>query len=455
MPRNHRIINYKVIIPLVTVVTFYIIGCSRYSIPQESKVVVKKEELAKYNPKIFAQKHNSVKKSSPREDEWIIKALFFEEERQYGASSNYYAKLYEATQKEEYLLKEINTAHLARVQPKHFNEFKEYLKAHPNNLQAKRLLLSFYLTEKKYQKAKQIGEKLTSQSAQAIDYELAANPYIYTKEYNKALQFLKEAYRKTRNEDILLKIVTLQINYLHRIDDAIEMLEQHRIKEGCSEKICLQLIGIYAQQRKVNRLIPVYKELYKSTKKEIYLEKVIEAYLVNQEIDNAIAYLESGDKSDTLLYALYMEKRDYQKANALTKRLIKKTHNPKWYAESAISYYESLDNKDDKEALKKVVQEFEKALLLGVENPVYLNYYGYTLIDKNIDIKKGLSLVEKALSLEPENTYFLDSLAWGYYKQNNCKKAYPIMKRVVEIEGLKEEEIIEHWNAINSRCQKN
>ena len=150
-----------------------------------------------------------------------------------------------------------------------------------------------------------------------------------------------------------------------------------------------------------------------------------------------------------------MEEKSYVKANTLAKRLIKQTNNPKWYAEFAISLYESLSNKNDKEQLQQIVANFEKAIQLGEKSPVYLNYYGYTLVDKEIDIHKGLSIIEEALTQEPENTYFLDSLAWGYYKLDNCNKAYPAMKKVVEVEGLNEDEIIEHWNAIDSKCKNN
>ena len=454
MPRNNRIINNRIIIALFIFIAFYITGCSTYSVPKESKIIINKEELATYNPKNFSQDQISRKNRFKSEDEWIIRAIFAEEQHNFEESNKYYTKLYEATKRDEYLLKEMSTAHYAGIKSKHLEELKVYSKKHPDNLQAKRLLLSFYLKEKQFKQAKKVGKELTSQSTQAVDFELAANPYIFTGQYKKSLKFLKEAYKKTLNEDILLKIVTIQINYLNNINDAITTLEGHRVNQGCSEKICLQLIGIYSQQRKTEKLTPLYKDLYSSTKKEIYLEKVIESYLFNQDIDAAIHYLETNKNSDVLLYSLYMEKEAYVKANALTKRLLIKTHNPKWLAESAISYYESLSNKNDKAELQKVINDFEKALKLGVENPVYLNYYGYTLIDKEIDIEKGLKIVKKALAQEPENTYFLDSLAWGNYKKNNCKVAYPTMKKVVEIEGLNEKEIIEHWNAINAKCKQ-
>lgn len=443
---------------LSILIFFYAIGCSTYTVPNKSKVLIEEKDLANYNPRNFNQKNLSKKTKNNKlknEDQLIIQAIFLEEQRAYRQSNQFYALLYELTKQEEYLLKELSTAHLAGIISKNLDDFKIYTQKNPNDFEALRMLLTFYLKEKKFNKAKEVGNRLTKHSKQAVDFELAANPYIYTAEYETSLEYLKEAYTQTLNEDILLKIVTIQINYLQKINDAIESLETHRKEQGCSEKICLQLVGIYSQQRKASKLIPIYKELYRVSKKEVYSEKIIESYLLNEDIHGAITYLENNKNNQPLLYSLYMEQRSYIKANSLTKQLIKKTNNPKWYAESAISFYESLANKNNKEQLKQVIGDFEKAIKLGEKNPVYLNYYGYTLIDKELNIQKGLEVVGKALVQEPGNTYFLDSLAWGYYKLNNCKKAYPIMKKVVEVEGLNEEEIIEHWNAIDHKCKSN
>jgi len=441
-------------------VTFFIlfdlIGCSTYSLPSESKVLIKKENLETYNPKNFSQEKKAQRSNRQRlknEDLLIIKAIFLEEEGAYKQSNEFYSLLYKKTKREEYLLKELATAYQANIISPYLDDLKNYIQKNPQNLQAQRMLLSFYLKEKKFKKSKEVAKSLTEQSQQAVDFELAANPYIFTGEYKESLHYLKKAYEKTLNEDILLKIVTIQINYLQEVDDAIQVLENHRQKEGCTEKICLQLIAIYSQQHELSKIIPIYKELHTVTKKDIYSEKIIESYLMEKNLPAAIDFLQQNPDNPELLYSLYMEEKSYNKANELAKLLIKKTNEPKWYAESAISFYESLSDKNDKEQLKQFVTDFEEAFKLGEKNPIYLNYYGYTLIDKNLDIEKGLNIIEKALDEEPGNSYFLDSLAWGYYKLNNCEKAYPAMKKVVEVEGLKEEEIIEHWNAIDSKCK--
>ena len=69
------------------------------------------------------------------------------------------------------------------------------------------------------------------------------------------------------------------------------------------------------------------------------------------------------------------------------------------------------------------LSHFEEAMALGNDDSIYLNYYGYTLIDKEVDIKKGMKIIEDALVQQPNNTYYLDSLAWGYYKNRDCDQS--------------------------------
>ena len=449
MPRNYRL-NCRLIIVFIFL-ALLVVGCSTY-IPKSK--IVPQEELAKYNPKDFANKKRFVNKDLADEDEWIIKAIFYEQKNDFKKSNFYYKKLYNATQKDEYLLKELKTALYSGKKSENIAKLKEYVSTHPENLVAKRILLSSYLYEKKYEDAKKVSKLLLNQSDEAIDFELSANPYIFTKDYSSAVSLLTQAYNKSYNENILLKITTILVNYMGNISDAILRLENHRKSQSCSEKVCLQLINIYFQQNRISSIIPLYKSLYRSTQKEIYAEKVVESYIYLKDYDSAINYLKTDYKNVELLYSLYVDQKKYHIADKLSQKLIAENKDPKWYAESAMALYESSDNKDDKGMLAEVVKRFEIALKKGVENSVYLNYYGYTLIDKDIDVKKGMKIIEKVLEEQPENSYYLDSLAWGYYKLGNCNKALKIMKKVVDIEGLKEDEIRNHWNLISQKCKK-
>jgi tetratricopeptide (TPR) repeat protein len=47
-----------------------------------------------------------------------------------------------------------------------------------------------------------------------------------------------------------------------------------------------------------------------------------------------------------------------------------------------------------------------------------LNSFGYMLAERGQKLDESVSLVERALKLEPGNPAYLDSLGWAYYKQN-------------------------------------
>jgi len=451
VPRSNRLIN-RVTVSIFGLAIVFAVGCSTY-IP-ESQVIAEKD-LPKYNPKNFSNKSSRISSNRVnKEDEWIVKAIWYEQNNNFKKSNFYYKKLYEATKRDEYLLKELKTALYSGITSDNIIKLEKYISLHPKKLIAKRLLLSSYLSEKNYPEAKRTSFDLLSKSKEAIDFELSANAYIFTKDYSKAIELLTKAYDKTYNENILLKITTILVNYLGKIDEAVIRLENHKQTRECSEKICLQLINIYAQQGKALKLIPIYKSLYDSTLKELYAEKVVESYMYLKDYEGAIKFLQTKYKNNELLYSLYIDYNAYEKADKLSQLLIVETNDPKWYAESAMALYESSKDKNDKVMLAEVQKRFELAMEKGIKNTIYLNYYGYTLIDKNLDIQKGIEIIQKTLEEQPDNSYYLDSLAWGYYKLENCEKAFPLMKRVVKIEGLVEKEIKDHWNAINQKCKK-
>lgn len=153
------------------------------------------------------------------------------------------------------------------------------------------------------------------------------------------------------------------------------------------------------------------------------------------------------------MFELYKSKKDLSKALLLTDALYASDKRSKWIAEKGVLLFENAKDKNDKKMIASVLKQFEKAMQLGNDDSIYLNYYGYTLIDKEVDVKKGMKIIEDALVQQPENTYYLDSLAWGYYKERDCDKAYKLMKRVVDEEGLQEQEIEEHWHAIK-QCKE-
>jgi Flp pilus assembly protein TadD len=52
-----------------------------------------------------------------------------------------------------------------------------------------------------------------------------------------------------------------------------------------------------------------------------------------------------------------------------------------------------------------------------------LNYLGYLLADKGQQLDEAITLVRKALEIEPENPSYLDSLGWAYFRKGDVPQA--------------------------------
>lgn len=77
----------------------------------------------------------------------------------------------------------------------------------------------------------------------------------------------------------------------------------------------------------------------------------------------------------------------------------------------------------------------EKDLLAAIEirpdEPSLLNYLGYSWIDRNENLERGLDLIRKAVKLSPDDAYILDSLAWAYFRLGRYEEAVAPMEKAI------------------------
>ena len=60
---------------------------------------------------------------------------------------------------------------------------------------------------------------------------------------------------------------------------------------------------------------------------------------------------------------------------------------------------------------------FREIVLAHPRHALALNYLGYMLADRGERLEEAVSLISRALELDPENPSFHDSLGWAYYRQ--------------------------------------
>lgn len=81
----------------------------------------------------------------------------------------------------------------------------------------------------------------------------------------------------------------------------------------------------------------------------------------------------------------------------------------------------------------KAEADLKKAMQLSPDQPLVLNYLGYSWIDQGRNLREGLKLIKKAVSLKPDDGYIVDSLGWAYYRLGRYKDAVVQLERAVEL----------------------
>ncbi len=77
--------------------------------------------------------------------------------------------------------------------------------------------------------------------------------------------------------------------------------------------------------------------------------------------------------------------------------------------------------------------DFREALAIQPDQPLVLNYLGYSLVEKHEDLDEALAMIEKATKAEPEDGYITDSLGWVLYRLGRYQEAVKPMLRAVEL----------------------
>lgn len=405
-------------------------GC----VSQPSPEQIKKPE--KTNKKLFDQ-----------EDSLIMFALRAEQMKDYDSAAKIFDTLYIKSNRKEYLYKSLQDRLYLKENKLVVAKIDSITNGSLDDFILIRLKIVALIQLNRVQEAQELAINLVEKSKNVDDYILVSDIYTSQKKFDIALKYLESAYLREYSERILDRMSIILYVDLNRKKDAIAQLETHTRVHGCSVLICKRLISIYSNEDNVEGLLSSYLRYYKIDSKPEIAKKIIQIYGYKQEYAKLILFLEESSSDDETLLQLYISSKNYKKASPLANKLYNKTGESKYLAESVIYEYENEKNKNDKAFLSKISKRFEELLSQDSE-AIYLNYYGYILIDHEVDVKKGMKYVNKALELQPDSSYYLDSLAWGHYKLGECKKALEVIEKVRKLDGGNDAEVVKHHEKI-------
>ena len=77
--------------------------------------------------------------------------------------------------------------------------------------------------------------------------------------------------------------------------------------------------------------------------------------------------------------------------------------------------------------------DMKKALELFPDQPLVLNYLGYSWVDQGVHVDEGTDMIRKAVEQRPDDGYIVDSLGWSYFRTGNYDEAVKNLERAVEL----------------------
>lgn len=388
------------------------------------------------------------------EDLYIVYALEYENKSDYINAIYIYDKLFNRTNNYEYFLKKISLLYSM----KKYNDVDKFISNKTffdiKDIKQEKSILEVYILSLielgKYKKASGINKYFSSRFNSIFSDEIVARIEFFNKNYKTSYRYFYKAYENTSSLHYLLNALNIQYYYLNEKEKAKKMLKEYLELNNYDFVALVQLLTYYEKDNEDDKIYDLLLNIQKygnnidSSHKEI-IRNLFVRYLSLKNLEKAISFLENNKIHNELLVELYRKNNKKEKAYKLLKTFYKQSLNKDYLVQIAILEFEMAEDKNV--VLESVIKKFEDSLK-HIDNHIYDNYFAYLLIDYDKDIKKGIVLVNKALDKKPNNISYLDTLAWGEYKMGNCKKAYEIMKKIVDKIGLKDSEIKIHWEKI-------
>jgi len=398
--------------------------------------------------------HGGVRAKLPIEitdETYVLAAMDAQVRQKHDLASKYFKRLYLKTGKKEYLYSSLRMYESIKDITLFSNATQEALSKNPEDKILLRFHLIALLKEGKYAEASHEAFTLSRLTKESSDYLLSAEALLKLGNYQSGYNELKQAYELSYDEETADRMALLMYAQLGQKEEAIRFLKEHIGAHGNSKIVGKRLGSLYADSGALEDAAQVYEATYELTNDPLIAQEAVRIYVYRQEFQKLRILLEKSEVNDPLLLELYVREKEFKKASLLARKLYKRDANPLYLAQSSVFEYEAATDRNDSQLLKQVVDGLKQANE-EIEDPMYLNYLGYLMIDHDLGVDEGMKYVQKALDKHPDSAFYLDSLAWGKYKLGECAEALRLIKRVESMIGTDEQEVKDHLKAIQ-KCK--
>ena len=271
--------------------------------------------------------------------------------------------------------------------------YRKYLQAiNPQSKEMRHHLIRLFLQDKAYRDALNELDTLLREDPDDLDAQLRMGlVYGELKEYPKAIAQLTKILSARPAELRVRDYLGLMYEELKEYNKAIEAYQANLKIQPTYADGHLHLGFLYYRLKQSAEAIPHLTEVVKQNPKQS------DAYL--------------------LLGLTYLQSEQYALASQAFEEGIRYNPGNPDLLFNLGTVYDKLNRFDD------VVRTMESALKLDPKHADTLNYLGYTYADRGMKIPEAVELTQRAVSLKPDNGYYVDSLAWALFKMGRLEDA--------------------------------
>ncbi|MGP1579483.1 MAG: tetratricopeptide repeat protein [Wolinella sp.] len=381
-----------------------------------------------------------------KEDFYIIQAFSAVDSMDYVRASEIFERIFKETNKPEYLYEAAGIELTIGRMDRALALLERFLRERTQDEEARRMLAKILSLGGRYDEALSIAKELLKAHKSEENYLLVSSVYFEKNDQKEAIKYLESAYEIAQNPQILDQLSSALILLAQDKVRALTLLETHTRIKGCTPVLCMRLAELYREKQDLTNLEETFRRLYEMGEKR-FARNIVEIMLYKKDFARAIKFLEESGSSPETLLDLYRFQGEFSKAQAQAKMLYETQGDIKFLGLWALFEYEGAEDKNDPRLIERVQDRLERYLKERRDH-LFLNFLGYLLIDHNLNAKRGITLVEEALSYSPDLSSYIDSLAWGHYRLGDCQKAREIIERIPRSEMDAEDEMGEHYRAI-------
>lgn len=201
----------------------------------------------------------------------------------------------------------------------------------------------------------------------------------------------------------------------------------------------ITLADLYDRVKQDERAIEVYRMVGKDnplrSNAEIQIGLTLDSIgRANESISHLKGIVKDRPKdldAITSLGNVYSNEKKYPEAEALFTQAIDLVGKPQ--AGNWALFYRRGIAKERQKKWPAAEKDFRQALALYPDQPLVLNYLGYSWIDQGMNLDEGFGMLRRAVDLRPSDGYVVDSLGWAHYKLGQYADAVKDLERAVDL----------------------